>query len=45
MSMVGRKLLAVFYLRQYKKIVEKKLIDRPHASLHVGVGTHRIATA
>eukprot|EP01047_Picozoa_sp_COSAG01_P058667 COSAG01_NODE_6941_length_3429_cov_69.840841_5_plen_64_part_00 len=33
MSMVGRKLLAVFYLRQYKKIVEKKLIDRPHASL------------
>jgi hypothetical protein len=34
MSMVGRKLLAVFYLRQYKKIVEKKLIDRPHASLH-----------
>ena len=31
--MVGRKLLAIFYLRQYKKIVEKKLIDRPHASL------------
>ena len=35
MSMVGRKLLAIFYLRQYKKIVEKKLIDRPHASLRV----------
>eukprot|EP01049_Picozoa_sp_SAG25_P016200 SAG25_NODE_3616_length_1022_cov_1.204767_1_plen_231_part_10 len=36
--MVGRKLLAVFYLRQYKKIVEKKLIDRPHASLLGGRG-------
>jgi hypothetical protein len=33
MSMGGRKLLTIFYLRQ-KKIVEKKLIDRPrHASL------------
>jgi hypothetical protein len=32
MSMGGRKLLTIFYLRQ-KKIVEKKLIDRPrHAS-------------
>ena len=35
MSMVGRKLLAIFYLRQYKKIVGKKLIDRPHASLQL----------
>jgi hypothetical protein len=33
MSMGGRKLLTIFYLRQ-KTIVEKKLIDRPrHASL------------